>query len=214
MSVQSEPLQAIVGQLVAYRGAGALNQYRDRDPALDRPDAPQVRRHNLRAYLERFAGARYLLVGEAAGYAGCRFSGIPFTGEAQIVGPEALPWTRSLDLAQSSLGDPWHERSGSIVWEAFAGRLDCALWNTFPWHPHGESPLSNRTPTRAEIEAGGEVLRAVLAWFDSAEVYAVGRISERALAALGVQAAYIRHPAHGGKARFTAAVRALPRAEQ
>jgi hypothetical protein len=78
--------------LRGYQGEGAFNQYRDWDPELERPDGAAIRRRNLRRYLETFAGASYVLVGEAAGYAGCRFSGIPFTGEAQIVAPECLPW--------------------------------------------------------------------------------------------------------------------------
>lgn len=65
----------------------AFNQYRDNHPDLDQPHGAEIRLRNLRCYLEVFAQARFLLIGEAAGYAGCRFSGIPFTCEAQIVGP-------------------------------------------------------------------------------------------------------------------------------
>jgi hypothetical protein len=42
-------------------------------------------------------------------------------------------------------------------------------------------------------------------------VYAIGRVSQSALQALGVKATYIRHPSHGGKRAFTAGVVALPR---
>jgi hypothetical protein len=189
------------------------NQYAACDPTLERHNGPAIRAANLRRYLDVFAGAAYLLVGEAAGYAGCRFSGIPFTGEAQITGDECLPWAVGLGLRQSSLGGLWRERSGSMVWEAFAGRRDCALWNAFPWHPHGADPLTNRRPTRAELNRGSAVLRCVLELFSHASVYAVGRVSENALACLGVHAAYIRHPSHGGKVAFTRAVRALPRCD-
>ena len=65
--------------LQAYRGDGAFNQYLESNPDLEKPDGPAIRRRNLRRYLCEFANASYLLVGEAAGYAGCRFSGIPFT---------------------------------------------------------------------------------------------------------------------------------------
>ena len=93
--------------LTAYRGEGAFNQYRDVHAELDLPDGAAVRRHNQRCYLETFAGARFVLVGEAAGYAGCRFSGIPFTCEAQLVGPQRLDWTRgrAQDLARSSAAE-------------------------------------------------------------------------------------------------------------
>ena len=199
--------------LRAYRGESVTNQYAEHDPALERGGGPAIRRANLRRYLQAFAHADYLLVGEAAGYAGCRFSGIPFTGEVQIVGPDCLPWAKGLGMQQSSRGELWRERSGTIVWEAFAGRRDCVLWNAFPWHPHGDDPLSNRRPTRAELGCGSAVLRCVLDRFSHAAVYAIGRVSEDALARLGVRASYIRHPSHGGKTAFTHAVRALPRSD-
>ena len=196
--------------LTAYRGVRAFNQYRDVHPELDRPHGVAVRRHNLRCYLETFAGARFVLVGEAAGYAGCRFSGIPFTCEAQLVGPERLGWTRGLDLARSSARQaPWVERSDRIVWEALEERTDCVLWNAFPWHPFGErGPLSNRAPGR-DLRDGLEVLRCFLSLFPSARPYAVGRVAQRALAEMGIEAPYIRHPSHGGKQKFMAGVAAL-----
>jgi len=197
--------------LQAYRGPGVFNQYRDLDPALDRPGAPVIRQANLRHYLEAFAGAAYVLVGEAAGYAGCRFSGIPFTGEAQLVGPAPLPWAAASGLAQTSLGDPWRERSAEIVWPALDRRRDCVLWNAFPWHPYKDQPLSNRRPRASELRRAGDVLRCFLSLFPQAEVYAIGRVSQGALQAVGVQAAYIRHPSHGGKRAFTAGVTALAR---
>jgi hypothetical protein len=197
--------------LQAYQGPSVFNQYRDQDPVLDGPDAPALRRANLHRYLEAFAGAAYVLVGEAAGYAGCRFSGIPFTGEAQLIGPMPLPWAATGGLAQTSLGDPWRERSAEIVWPALDGRRDCVLWNAFPWHPFKDTPLTNRRPRVKELRQATAALRCFLSLFPQAEVYAVGRVSQGALQALGVRAAYIRHPSHGGKRAFTKGVTALPR---
>ena len=45
-----------------------------------------VCRNRLGAYLEQRLEARYVLVGEAAGYRGARVSGIPFTSERQLTG--------------------------------------------------------------------------------------------------------------------------------
>ena len=196
--------------LVAYRSDRAFNQYREAAPDLDLPDGPAIRRRNLRRYLETFAGARFMLVGEAAGYAGCRFSGIPFTCEDQLVGPERLSWADGLELARSSTAEAlWVERSDRIVWEALEGRTDCVLWNAFPWHPFGKrGPLSNRAPGR-DLRDGLEVLRCFLALFPSARPYAVGRVAQRALGELGIDAPYIRHPSHGGKPRFIEGVAAL-----
>lgn len=206
--------------LMAYQAENVWNQYRDVDPRLDRPDGAEIRRRNLQHYLETFADARYILVGEAAGYAGCRFSGIPFTCEAQLVGPERLPWVAVQGAVQgnddgvldrSSVRDKlWVEMSARIVWGALGTRRDCLLWNAFPWHPHrpGE-PLTNRAPGR-NLKDGLEVLRCLLDLFPDAEVCAVGRVAQRALAQVGVTARYIRHPSHGGKPRFVAGVEALP----
>jgi uracil-DNA glycosylase len=196
--------------LDAFQDEGVFNQYRDCDPALDRPDGPAIRRQNLLHYLNVFAGARYVLIGEAAGYAGCRFSGIPFTGEAQIVGPDPLPWARAPELRQSSMGGPWRERSGQIVWEAFRGRRDCVLWNTFPWHPHGDHPLSNRRPRSSELRECTDVLKCAVSLFPGAQICAIGRVSQSKLKDVGIEATYIRHPSHGGKRAFTEGVAALP----
>ncbi|RLC65333.1 MAG: hypothetical protein DRI48_06805, partial [Chloroflexi bacterium] len=148
--------------LTDYCNPRAFNQYRDVHPELDLPDGATRRRRNLRQYLRAFADARFVLVGEAAGYAGCRFSGIPFTCEAQLVGPERLDWTLECGdgLARSSAGETlWVERSAKIVWEALRTRSDCLLWNAFPWHPFEEGDLlSNRAPGR-DLSAGLEVLR-------------------------------------------------------
>jgi hypothetical protein len=202
--------------LVAWAGHGHVaNQYRDVHPDLDVPDGALVRRRNLRCYLEAFSGAQYILVGEAAGYAGCRFSGIPFTCESQLIGPGRLSWTREPDLAQklgrsSRAQTLWTERSATIVWDVLGERRDCLLWNAFPWHPIGaRGPLSNGQPGQ-DLPEGLEALHCLLALLPAARPYAVGRVAQRSLAALGVEAPYIRHPSHGGKGRFAAGVMALP----
>jgi hypothetical protein len=204
-------LDRLFDLLTAYQSDLVTNQYLDVDPDLDRPDGARVRCRNLRFYLEAFAGARWLLVGEAAGYAGCRFSGIPFTCEAQIVGAGRLGWVEGYDLARSSRAETlWVERSATMVWETLGERRDVVLWNAFPWHPFGpRGPLSNRHPGH-DVGAGLEVLGCLLALFRRARPYAIGRVAERALADVGVAASYIRHPSRGGKARFAAGVATLP----
>jgi hypothetical protein len=63
-----------------------FNPYREIDPAVDRPRADHIRRRTCAATwklhpLARCAGDR-----EAPGWRGCRFSGVPFTSEAQLSG--------------------------------------------------------------------------------------------------------------------------------
>jgi hypothetical protein len=196
--------------LVTYQGEGVFNQYRDVQPSLDQPGGAEIRCQNLRSYLSAFSRARFVLVGEAAGYAGCRFSGIPFTSEAQLVGSEALDWAVGCDVARSSSADaPWRERSATIVWEAIGGRKDCLLWNAFPWHPYDGSQLLSNRPPGPDLRGGLEALRCLLSLVPRAVPCAVGRVAQRALATLGVRAPYIRHPSRGGKPKFIAGLARL-----
>jgi hypothetical protein len=199
------PLLTLVS---TYAPASVFNQYAEVDPELDLPDAAERRLANLRRYLELFAGAHYLLIGEAAGYRACRFSGVPFTDEAQLAGPVALPWAGERQAFQrcSRPERPLlREASARVVWAALGERRDVALWNVVPWHPRGpRGPLSNAPPGRPARVAGLAVLRLALetVW-PAARPIAVGRVAEAALHELGiVQPAYLRHPGHGGNAAF------------
>jgi uracil-DNA glycosylase len=65
-----------------------FNQYRDSNDQVDVQDAAAIRTKNLRRYVaEATETASILVVGEAAGPWGCRFSGVPFTGEKQLLDP-------------------------------------------------------------------------------------------------------------------------------
>ena len=201
-----------------YRGprgeaAGVINPYREVHPELDGPAAPKRRRENLEAYLDRVGVPRLVLVGEALGYRGGRFSGIAFTSERQLAGPDGrrLPWAGSPFQATSRNPALWLEPSGSIVWDALEGDARGALlWNTFPWHPFGpRGPLSNRTPEKALVSANLHVLERLLAEVSGARVLAVGRTACAALAELGVDAPALRHPAHGGATMFRTQLQAV-----
>ena len=143
---------------MAERSFGAaFCMFREADPALERADAPALRRANATAYLNARAGrAPLLLVGEAMGYAGGRFTGIAFTAERTLHG-----WGPPY-AATSVRPEGWAEQSGTIVHGALATlglEAETVLWNVVPAHPHrpGE-PLSNRTPAVGELRAGAEVL--------------------------------------------------------
>ncbi|HQO63487.1 MAG TPA: hypothetical protein PLN83_11275, partial [Syntrophorhabdus sp.] len=54
-----------------------FNQYRDRNDAVDLSDAAAIRTENLHQYMaEATKTATILVIGEAAGPWGCRFSGV------------------------------------------------------------------------------------------------------------------------------------------
>ena len=200
-----------------YRGPrgpapGVVNPYRDADAGLDRPGAARVRQANLEAYLDHVGRPRVVLVGEALGFRGGRFSGIAFTSERQLAGDDGrrLPWASSPPFHPTSRNPAlWLEPSGSVVWDALAGVAGgVLLWNSFPWHPYGKAgPLSNRTPEPGLWKANLHVLERLFAETGAVRVLAVGRTAQAALGELGVAAPALRHPAHGGAAVFRAQMR-------
>jgi len=76
-----DALDRFLDDLASARIGTTFNQYRDADAAFDCPGAAKIRLGNLAAYLRARPHPSLMLVGEAAGYAGCRFSGIAFTSE-------------------------------------------------------------------------------------------------------------------------------------
>lgn len=195
---------AFLDMLRAASPAGTFNPWRDRDPDTDlHADAPAERLGRLEAHFSTRAG--HVLVGEAAGYQGCKVSGIPFTSERLIL-EGRIPRVTTRQARLSSRARPWSEPSATTVWGTLhdlgiAG--EAVLWNAFPWHPHRPGELqSNRTPTPAERAAGLPVLAAALALFPRARVFAVGRQAQSALEQSGVAAIPLRHPSMGGATRF------------
>jgi hypothetical protein len=191
------------------RPAAVVNPYREELPELDARGAARRRRRNLEAYLDQVGRPRWILVGEALGFRGGRFSGIAFTSERQLAGDGArrLPWSTRPPFAATSRNPAlWLEPSGSVVWGALGGEArGVLLWNAFPWHPHRPNrPLSNRRPEASLLAANLHVLEALLAAARGVQVLAVGRTAHLALGLLGQAAPLLRHPAHGGAALFRA----------
>ena len=162
----------MVERLAAARIGDTFNQYRDDHLA-----------QRLARYFEARADAPILLVGEAPGYRGARISGIPFTSERQLTGTGPAEATATIV----------HR-----VLEELDIESDVLLWNVVPTHPGTAS--SNRTPIRAEVEAGIPFARELA---PGRRVLAVGRIAAAAL-----DAPYVRHPSRGGAAAFRETVRA------
>lgn len=179
-----------------------FNMYRDAQPDLDVPDAPERRRANLLGYLASYRERPVcLIVGEAPGPWGCRYSGVPITDEAQLLDP-----TFPLTGTRTSLGDdPLREYSAGIFWRALLPAYPRFLfWNTVPWHPHKRgAPLSIRTPTTGEVREGTAILARLCEVVRPAEILALGRKAEGALRVIGLNATYVRHPSQGGARLFT-----------
>ena len=206
-------------QLLKTSPSGAVfNPWRQVDEKNDiGPQAPRIRREQLRAYLcDRLGKARLAIIGEALGYRGGHFSGIPMTSERLLLGrktgiaPERilLGITPQRTSKRQKCLEGFSEPTATIVWSTLL-RLELSpeefvLWNAFPWHsfnPH-RGMLSNRTPTSSEQSAGIPVLKAFLDLFPCREVVALGRIAAAQLKVLAVSAHYVRHPASGGAKLF------------
>lgn len=211
-------ISAFIHQLMRHPAqAHVFNPWRDHDPLNDDDvAAPDWRRHHLQRYLEEREGrAKVLLIGEAPGYQGAKFSGCAMTSERRLL--EAAPDNpffsgikRRTSRTQLSNGkrNPHGalEPTASIVWPALLAlghSHDFVLWNAFAWHPHQPNqPLSNRTPSEGELFSGQAILQHFLSLYPQAQLIAVGRKSEATLAALGVPAHAVRHPANGGATLF------------
>jgi hypothetical protein len=182
-----------------------FNAYYETDPEVDLPDAHLIRRNNLRNYLDSFDKKPLLLVlGEAAGPWGCRFSGVPFTSENQIC-LQDLPF---IGKQSSNHEVPHRETSAKIFWNAMSNfHPNFFVWNTVPFHPHLlEDKLSIRPPTGKELLRFAPLLRSLLDLLQPWKVIAVGRKSELALKNLEYPCIYVRHPSHGGASEFRAAI--------
>ncbi len=190
----------------------------DDENDIDR-NAPAIRRNQLRAYLEaRVSTAKLAVIGEAVGYRGGHFSGIPMTSERLLLGRSKKIQIKSNDFF-SDLNprrtskpeicpDGFSEPTATIVWGTLLQRGlkpdEFVLWNAFPWHSFDSrrGMLSNRMPNKSERAAGLPVLKAFLELFRCDQVVALGKIAAAQLEELNLNAQCVRHPASGGAKLF------------
>jgi len=180
---------------------GVFNQYRDRIEGIDLPNGPEIRRNNLKNYLAGFPKRPpVVLVGEAAGPWGARFSGIAFTSERQLA-KGVLPFKGE---KSSTHEPPYLELSGNIVWKALLPHYPkFLLWNAVPLLAHKpEEPLSIRNPEEEELLEFSPILKQVLAVIKPQTVVAVGKSAQFALNFLKIKSLYVRHPAQHGATEF------------
>ncbi len=187
-------------------GVDLFNPYNGWNPDLDISGADQVRRSNLKSYLEDHdSGVKLLLVAEAPGPWGCRFSGVPITSEEQLVDRQFPASGRKTSLAEV----PHAEYSARIYWGALQPYYSQILtWNSVPFHPHRKGkPLSIRPPRVSEVNSFLPVLEAVVGFSRASRVVAIGRKAENALQHIACDATYIRHPSQGGATLFRNGIR-------
>lgn len=188
-----------------------FNPWKDRC-LFDAPgNGPDQKLERLEQHLSR--RAQFILVGEAPGYQGCRYSGIPFTSERLLL-EEAVPGVSHLPDRLSVRNIPFSEPSATIVWNTLTELgigTHTILWNALQLHPFKPGhPWSNRTPTGAELSLGEPALLLLIAAFPKAELVAVGKKAGRLLEKMAiVPAAVVRHPANGGAGKFKAGMTEL-----
>ena len=176
------------------------------------PHSPAIRRKHLAVYFrERLGKARLAIIGEALGYRGGHFSGIPMTSERMLlrkqqnIGAGIKPRRTS---KSSVCPDGFSEPTATIVWGALLkiGVLpdEFVLWNAFPWHSFDRRRglLSNRMPNKSEQLSGRPVLKDFLELFPCEQIVALGKIAAAQLEQLGLNAQCVRHPASGGAKLF------------
>jgi hypothetical protein len=202
---------ALVSDLPVSR-VGLFNPWKDDCPRQSSRISSASRLARLALHLS--AVPRFILVGEAPGYAGCRYSGIAFTSERLLL-DGVIPRVPFPGWRLSLRDKPFSEPSATIVWKVLY-RLGIAehvlLWNALQMHPHrpGE-PWSNRTPTREEIALGAPGLKMLVEHFPCAKVIGIGVKAKELLSFLGIDAGCVRHPANGGATAFSNGLEQLVR---
>jgi hypothetical protein len=158
------------------------------------------------------------VIGEALGYRGGHFTGIPMTSERILLGKKETAGIKpehvfsSFKARRTSKWQQWpdgfSEPTATIVWSTLL-RLGMkpeqfVLWNAFPWHSFDprRGMLSNRMPTKKERSAGLSVLRVFLDLFPCDEIAALGNVAALQLKELNVESHRVRHPASGGVRLF------------
>jgi len=183
----------------------------DEENDVDRHSSAIRRKHLVIYFRERLGKARLAIVGEALGYRGGHFSGIPMTSERMLLRnqQQVVAGLKPRRTSKPSVcPDGFSEPTATIVWGALLkiGVLpdEFVLWNAFPWHSFDprRGLLSNRMPNKSEQISGRPVLRAFLELFPCEQIVALGKIAGAQLEQLGVNAHCVRHPASGGAKLF------------
>jgi uracil-DNA glycosylase len=218
--MSAQAVETFIGLLKKSPSDAVFNPWWQMDKENDLgQNAPGIRRKQLRAYLcERLGQARLVVIGEALGYRGGHFSGIPMTSERILLGkkkdagiePEQIfsSITPRRTSKPQKCPDGFSEPTATIVWSTLL-KLGLrpeqfVLWNAFPWHSFDSRRgiLSNRMPTKSEQAAGLPVLKSFLNLFPCDEIIALGKVAAAQLQQLGVNAHCVRHPASGGAKLF------------
>lgn len=204
-----------------FSDSGLFNPWRDFDPEYDVSSEAPIRRYDhLKRYMEsRQETAKYLLIAEAPGYCGAKFSGLAMTSERDLLANNmdlfgdshffpGVKHRTSKKLSRLKNEHGMLERTATIVWSsAFAVGLkgaDFVLWNSLAFHPYGKSRLSNRSPANDEVLKNRKILEHFLDAFPGRPIIAIGNVCRDTMKTLGIEVTHVRHPSFGGATEFRA----------
>lgn len=201
-SWQTELLDVLQRVLLYDQSSDTLfNFYRDEVSEFDLPGGAQIRWYNLYNYVRAFQKRpEVLVVGEAPGFRGCRFSGIPFTSEKLLI-EQQIPVQGKQSSTESR---PRSEATATVFWEVIVPFKESVFaWNTVPFHPHLPNDLTkNRPPTAQETKRFIKLLNALINALTPKRIIAVGNVAYYTLRNLRIHCIQVRHPSYGGKKKF------------
>jgi uracil-DNA glycosylase len=151
-----------------------------------------------------------MLVGEAPGYKGARYTGIPFTSEHILLNhsyfgeKNGYRKTNELDKTEK-------ENTAKIVWETLDSLdVTLVLWNAYPFHPFKNgNNKSNRAPRKDELKVGSKFLTDLIDMLEVENIIAVGKNAYKTICEIKIETKYIRHPSYGGKVEFIEGIKTI-----
>jgi len=204
--------ESFIEALATMRLNDGFNPYIDCCEIYDKPNAPALRRKNLKTFLKA-AHARpvdSIWIARDLGYRGGRRTGLPLTDEvylstfSQVFG--------GLKLHRATIGPPVAERTAAIVWRMLMCiSVPVFLWNVFPFHTYLPGKLlSNRCHSARERRASESFLIILLDMLQPRRIVAIGGDAHRVITGVGcLNCYYVRHLSYGGQNVFIAGIAEL-----
>ena len=182
-------VERFMKRLQAFSAPQVFNPWKDYDERYDiHKRSSLIRRRQLSAYLEERIGKAKMLIMVFSGVEPTRTS----NGSSVFI------------TKQTQREKGFNEPTDSVVWNAMLDAnmdpYEVVLWNIFPFHPYkGDDGLTNRTPTKEELDQGWVYTSELMKLFPDAQILGVGQKSSQTLQDYGVKVqATLRHPANGG----------------
>jgi hypothetical protein len=178
-----------------------FNLYSEIDRKVDLPDGAEIRKNNLLNYLKSFTvKPGILVVAEAPGPWGTRFSGVPLTSEKQLANKE-LPFpgrisSRNHPLIKTRILPPYWSNTSNKFWGVMLPFYQSFFaWNCVPLHPHEANLiLSIRNPKRDEVKYYSQFLQKIIDILKPKTILAIGKKAELSLEFIKIHNSYIPHP--------------------